>query len=195
MNWSTQNEAPDSELIRRSVAGDRDCFGALVRRYQRFAIGVAYRITGESHVAEDLAQEAFIKAWTSLPDYRGESSFRGWLARIVTNTAIDHLRKNRPEVELQEWLPSRIDSPPAQVLREELQDRVRAAVLALPPAARAALVLREYEGLSYREIAGALDVPIGTVMSRLNYARARLREMLAGEEAPAPAGTSGNVTA
>ena len=165
-------------LMVRSVAGDKAAFGQLALRYQRFAISIAYRMAGQSGVAEDLAQEAFIKAWKNLPRFRGECSFRSWLGRIVTNTTIDYLRRNAPAAELAEDEPSRAASLPALAIQAELREQVRRAVLSLPAQSRAALVLREYEGLSYKEIAQALDVPIGTVMSRLNYARGRLRELI-----------------
>ena len=181
MSESTYSDSQENELIARSIAGDRDAFGMLVNRYQRLAISISYRMTGQSQLAEDLAQEAFIKAWLHLPKFRGESSFRSWLGRIVTNLTIDYLRRSKPEISMTEQLPARVESPPASVLKMELQDHIRDAVLSLPANSRAALVLREFEGLSYKEIAKVLDIPIGTVMSRLNYARTKLRELLEPE--------------
>ena len=142
-------------------------------------------MTGQPQLAEDVAQEAFIKAWMNLPHFRGDCSFRSWLGRIATNLTIDHLRKSKPEVEFDDHWAAREDSPPASALKAELRQQVRDAVLALPVQSRAALVLREYEGLSYREISETLDIPIGTAMSRLNYARGKLREMLEPEMSPA----------
>ena len=171
-------------MIERSIAGDQSAFALLVNRYQRLAIGIVYRMTGQSQLAEDLAQEAFIKAWVNLAQIRKGSSFRSWLGRITTNVTIDYLRRSKPETELNERLAVQAESPPARVLKSELRDRVRDAVLEIPAQSRAALVLREYEDLSYKEIAETLDIPMGTVMSRLSYARKRLREILEPEMNP-----------
>ncbi len=168
----------EARWIARSAAGDKAAFGRLVERYQRFAYSIGYRMTGRADLAEDLAQDAFLRAWQALPRFRGDSQFRTWLGRIVTNVSIDYLRSRRPEVALDERLPAGAETLPAQAMRAETQEVVRRAILALPAQSRAALVLREYEGLSYKEIAAVLDIPIGTVMSRLNYARAALRETL-----------------
>jgi RNA polymerase sigma-70 factor (ECF subfamily) len=169
-------------LLARSRAGDKEAFGMLAQRYCSFAVGVAYRMTGNSQLAEDLAQEAFIKAWRKLPQFRGDCSFRVWLGRIVTNTTLDYLRRQNPEQPLDETLlpagPAE-DAPLRHLEREEMRQLVRQAVLSLPAQCRVALILREYEGLSYREIAETLDIPMGTVMSRLHYARQLLRERLA----------------
>ncbi len=175
---------PDSEgiLLARSRAGDKAAFGALIQRHYAFAIGIAYRMTGNSQLSEDLAQEAFIKAWRKLPQFRGDCSFRVWLGRIVANTTLDYLRRQNPEQPLDEAvLPaSRGDEAPLRHLeQEEMRQWVRQAVLSLPANCRIALILREYEGLSYREIAQALGIPLGTVMSRLHYARQLLWEKLA----------------
>lgn len=184
MSKAAHIDAQERELIARSVAGDQDAFGVLVERYQRLAISIAYRMTGEIQLAEDLAQEAFVKAWLNLPKFRGESSFRSWLGRIVTNSTIDYLRAHTPEAELSELTPARSESPPVSVLKMELEEQVRAAVLSLPAQSRVALILREYEGMSYKEIASVLGIPMGTVMSRLNYARGKLRKMLEPEFSP-----------
>jgi RNA polymerase sigma-70 factor, ECF subfamily len=135
-------------------------------------------MAGHAELAEDMVQEAFIKAWLNLPRFRGECSFRSWLGRIVTNTTIDYLRRNAATVILDEDVPSATASPQALAMQAESREQIRRAVLSLPAQSRAALVLREYEDLSYKEIAQVLDIPIGTVMSRLNYARGRLRELL-----------------
>ena len=185
MHKSMDSEREERELIACIIAGDQNAFAILVNRYQRLVISIVYRMTGQPQLAEDLAQEAFIKAWVNLPRFRGESSFRSWLGRIATNLTIDHLRKAKPEVELTEQWSTREDSPQASALKLELRQQVRDAVLEIPVQSRAALVLREYEGLSYKEIAEVLDIPMGTVMSRLNYARTRLRELLKPELLPA----------
>ena len=175
--------APPSEteldLIARAQHGDRQAFGELVHRHREGVINVVYRMCGDPNLAEDAAQEAFIRAWQHLPSYRPWSPFRNWVYRIATNVALDTLRRERETQDIDTLsLPNGEKGPEAAVEDKELSERVRQAVLELPPASRAVLVLREYQGLSYREIADALDIPIGTVMSRLNYARNRLRDLL-----------------
>jgi RNA polymerase sigma-70 factor (ECF subfamily) len=143
-------------------------------------VNVVYRMCGDTNLAEDAAQEAFIRAWQHLPNYRPRSPFRNWLYRIATNVARDVLRRERETVDVDALpLVAPGAGPEETVEGAERGARVRQAVLALPTASRTVLVLREYEGLSYREIADTLNIPIGTVMSRLNYARKRLRESLA----------------
>jgi RNA polymerase sigma-70 factor (ECF subfamily) len=168
------------ELITQAQRGDRQAFGELVRCHREGVINVVYRMCGDANLAEDAAQEAFIRAWQHLPNYQPRSPFRNWVYRIATNVARDFLRRERETVDVDELpLAASDEGPEAIAERGERGERVRQAVLALPPASRAVLVLREYEGLSYREIADTLGIPIGTVMSRLNYARNRLRKALA----------------
>jgi RNA polymerase sigma-70 factor (ECF subfamily) len=168
------------ELITQAQRGDKLAFGELVRRHREGVVNVVYRMCGDAHLAEDAAQEAFIRAWQHLHRYRPRAPFRNWLYRIATNVARDVLRRERESVDIEALpLAASEQGPETAVEGRERGERVRQAVLALPPASREALILREYEGLSYREIADVLDIPIGTVMSRLNYARNRLRESLA----------------
>jgi RNA polymerase sigma-70 factor (ECF subfamily) len=135
---------------------------------------------GDSNLAEDAAQEAFVRAWQHLPSYRPRSAFRNWLYRIATNAARDALRRERATADIDTLTLAAADAGPEAVVEgAERGECVRQAVLALPPASQEVLILREYEGLSYRDIAETLSIPIGTVMSRLNYARSRLRESLA----------------
>lgn len=141
---------------------------------------MVYRMCGDANLAEDAAQEAFIRAWQHLPGYRPRSAFRNWLYRIATNAALDVLRRQRETVDIDALpLATSEAGPEAAAVNAEQRDQVRQAVLALPPASRSVLVLREYEGLAYREIAETLGIPIGTVMSRLSYARKHLRQSLA----------------
>lgn len=169
------------ELVTRAQNGDRNAFSELVRAHAQGVLHVIYRMCGDMQVAEDAAQETFIQAWLKLKSYRPGSSLRNWLYRIAVNTAIDMLRKEK------RILPGAVDEmqladpepgPETQATRSERAEAVQKAVLSLPEASRAVLVLREYEGLSYQEIAEALDIPVGTVMSRLNYARKLLKEKL-----------------
>lgn len=169
-------------MIRSAAAGNAGAFSQLVRRYRPQVLRTAYGVVGSTVEAEDVAQEAFIKAWTNLPDYRRESGFSTWLYRITVNTAIDAVRRRRSEAPLDDAMPGGHSAPEDEAVRHDEARRVRAAIEELPPAARATLVLREYEQLSYREIAAVLEIPIGTVMSRLNYARQLLKERLTSSE-------------
>jgi RNA polymerase sigma-70 factor (ECF subfamily) len=170
----------EQSLVAQAQCGDRAAFGELVRHHQEGVINIVYRMCGDPQLAEDAAQEAFIRAWQHLPGYQPRSPFRNWLYRIATNVALDTLRCERETVQLEAvQLHSPSAGPESSYDRIERSEQVRAAVLALPAASRAVLVLREYEGLSYKEIAATLGIPIGTVMSRLNYARGCLAESLA----------------
>jgi RNA polymerase sigma-70 factor (ECF subfamily) len=170
----------DLELIRQAQQGDRQAFGQLVRRHHQGVINVVYRMCGNTDLAEEAAQETFIRAWSHLPRYKPRAPFRNWLYRIAINLARDALRRERPAVDIESVpIASGDQGPQALVEARERGEIVREAVTDLPPASKEVLVLREYEGLSYKEIAETLDIPIGTVMSRLNYARGRLRQSLA----------------
>ncbi len=178
-----QPQTADTEtgLIEQAQNGDRNAFGELVRRHYQGVVQVVYRMCGDAGLAEDAAQEAFIRAWVNLPSYQPQSSLRNWLYRIAVNAALDVLRR-KPEERLEDeealMVPDQAAGPETALIEKERAALLRQAMQSLPEAARSALVLREYGGLSYQEIAGALDVPVGTVMSRLNYARNRLREIL-----------------
>ena len=169
----------EREWIARAQAGDKVAFGQLVRRYERLLVSVAYHRGLDLQTAQDAAQEAWVKAWLALPRYRESlGSLRAWLCRIAINAAIDARRRDRPAQDLDERMPDENNSPADQAEAGVNVQAVRQAVAQLPAAYRTALVLREYEGLSYAEIATALSIPPGTVMSRLNYARSRLRVLL-----------------
>jgi len=178
---TSNSQVDEKELVTRAQTGDRNAFGELVCIHARCVQHVVYRMCGDMHIAEDASQEAFIQAWLRLPSYRPGTSLRGWLCRIAINAAIDMLRKEK------RLHPSAVDDlgladsgpgPEAMAASAERAQSIQAAVLALPEASRAVLVLREYEGFSYQQIAEALDIPLGTVMSRLNYARKLLKEKL-----------------
>lgn len=168
-------------LVSRAQQGDRGAFGELACLHYTGVIQVVYHLCGDSQTAEDAAQETFLKAWQHLPGYRPQGQLRGWLYRIAVNTALDMLRRETklsPEDVNDLPLADGQPGPEATVIAQERAGLVQRAIMALSPASRAVLVLREYSGLSYQEIADTLDIPIGTVMSRLNYARSRLRTWL-----------------
>lgn len=171
----------ESSLIQQARQGNRGAFGELVNRHYDGVVRVVYRMCGEVQLAEDAAQEAFIRAWMKLPTYQPRAPFRQWLFRIAINAALDVLRQKPTEdIEDEEaiMLTDPAPSPEAALLEKEQAEFLQKAVKALPEAARAVLVLREYGELSYQEIAGVLEIPVGTVMSRLNYARNHLRETI-----------------
>mgnify|MGYP001765748266 CR=1 FL=1 len=170
-------------LIEQARQGDRSAFGELVRRHYDNVINIVYRFCGDTQLAEDAAQEAFLRAWVNLPSFEPRSSLRNWLYRIAVNAALDVLRR-KPEGSVEEeaaMVTDQAPGPEEALLRKEQAELLQQAMRALPEASRSVLVLREYGELSYQEIAGVLDIPIGTVMSRLNYARNRLREVLKGQ--------------
>ena len=179
---------PDRALVAAAVGGDRDAFEALVRRHQTRIVNYATAIVRDPADAEDVAQETFVRAWRSLTRFRGDSSFKTWLYAIATNAARTGLerraRRNRLEDESldDEAAPLAAGDVPAggpdaeaALVRRESIDR---ALAALPPDLRAAVVLRDVEGLDYKEIAAATGAPMGTVESRIFRARRRLRPLL-----------------
>ena len=172
-------ERDEAELIRNSIAGDKPAFAELVMRHRSFVTALAYRLCGDLARAEDIAQDAFVRVWQALPGFRGQAAFRTWLYRIVSNVAMEELRSTRPTLDIDEADLSTANTPEKEALRAEQRRAVRRAILQLPLQSRLVLILREYEELSYKEIASTLDIPIGTVMSRLNYARQRLCRDLA----------------
>jgi len=170
----------DHELVKHAQHGDRNAYSELVRRHQGGVINLLYRFCGDGQIAEDAAQDAFIRAWQNLNQYKPKNAFRNWIYRIATNAALDILRREKETLDIDSiQLPSMGIKPEGSVETAERAAQIQGAVLALPHASRVVLILREYEGLSYREIGETLDIPLGTVMSRLNYARNLLREELA----------------
>lgn len=183
MELSAGSTELETGLVIRAQRGDREAFCELVRCYRARVIDVIYRMCADPVLAEDAAQDAFVSAWQHLASFKPGTSFRSWLYRIAVNAALDLLRREKPAAALEEIRVAaggeRIE---ASIERQETAARVRAAVMALPAASRAVLILREYHDLSYREIAAALDLPLGTVMSRLSYARKLLMETLCPDQ-------------
>ena len=173
----------EKDLVFLAQQGDRNAFGELVRRHYQGVVRVVYRMCGDTALAEDATQEAFIRAWVNLPSFQPSAPLRSWLYRIAINAALDVLRR-KPEESLEEnqvtMIADQAAGPETALIEKERVALVQQAMKNLPEAARSVLVLREYGDLSYQEIAKVLDIPIGTVMSRLNYARNRLREILKG---------------
>ena len=169
-------------LIAKARKGDRDAFGELVRHHHPGVVNVVYRMCGDVELAEDAAQDAFIRVWLHLPSFQLGTSLRNWIYRIAVNAALDVLRRNpkTPPANFETLsMPDSSDAPEIVLLEKERALIVQQAILSLTEANRSVLTLREYGGLSYQEISATLNIPLGTVMSRLNYARERLKELLA----------------
>jgi RNA polymerase sigma-70 factor (ECF subfamily) len=176
-------EQSDLELVRRAQRGERGAFDLLVLRYQHKVVKLVARLLRDQTEAEDVAQESFVKAYRALGSFRGDSAFYTWLYRIAVNTARNAMasRQRRPldyEADLSETEQSAVesrmrhtDTPEALVLSEEIHQTVNRAIEELPEDLRTAIILREVEGLSYEEIAAAMDCPVGTVRSRIFRAR------------------------
>jgi len=186
----------DSALLSRARSGDRDAYRALVERYQRRVYNLAFSLVKSKEDAADIAQDAFVKAYQSLDRFKGEASFYTWLYRITNNLAIDLLRRRHPGESLDADPTSQDDpgemqagvgvlgtrlgtNPQRSALRRELAEKMEEALGQIPEKHRAILLLREVEGLSYEEIAESLEIPKGTVMSRLFHARSKMQEILA----------------
>ena len=172
-------KAEEWRLIRRAQCGDDDAFGQLVACHQQVVFNIAYRMMGNRQEAEDVAQEAFVKAYQALDRFDAQQPFAPWIRRIATNTALNRIKQQRPETELnEEILPAEQPGPETQAIAGEVSDRLRAAIAALPPNHRAAIELRHFQGLSYQEMSEALNAPLSDIKSWLFRARHRLREVL-----------------
>lgn len=191
-----EGEAPagpsDLELVAKCQAGDTSAFNELVTRYRTRAFSMIYNMVRNEQDAWDLAQDGFLKAWRSIGRFRGQSSFYTWFYRILMNVAIDWMRRKRIEAESEfddsqgltnidpaaTTAPKLELQPIAKISDQEIRARIDAAVERLTPEHRVVIVLRELDGLEYQEIADVVGCSIGTVMSRLFYARKKLQSML-----------------
>ncbi|MFT3913244.1 MAG: sigma-70 family RNA polymerase sigma factor [Anaeromyxobacteraceae bacterium] len=186
-------EADDLALVSRAQGGDQDAFRTLVVRFQRKVYAVALGIVKDPDLAWDVAQEAFVRVHGRLSTFEGKSAFSTWLFRVTTHLAIDAVRKERTarKDQLEDVLESDLEGgsegilstalgndPRENALRKELAGEIERALGTLSAEHRAIIVLRELEGLSYEELAERLDIPKGTVMSRLFHARKKLQAAL-----------------
>lgn len=185
------DDLSDSELITRVLAGQTDGYRPIVLRYQSRLYGMVIGMVRDSEDAKDIVQVAFVKAYQNLATFRIDSAFYTWLYRIAMNLAIDHIRKKkrRKTSSFEESIASRdedgtiaeqhhAESPVRALVRKELHEKIYNALDELSDDMREAVLLREVEGLSYKEIADRMDIPEGTVMSRLFYARKKLQGLL-----------------
>ncbi len=176
------SEKSQAELVRRAQAGETQAFAALVMENQQFVYNLALRSLGNAQEAEDVAQEAFVRAWQALPRFRAQSRFQTWLYRIVVNLCFTRLPRLRHELaalseEQALDLPSESRSDPAAgVEREEQRAFLLRQIEALPESYRLLVTLRFQQELSYEEIAGIVNMPLGTVKVGIFRARQRLRE-------------------
>lgn len=194
-NRDTANPADspsDLELVGRCQRGETEAFNELITRYRQRCYAMIYQMVRNEEDAWDLAQDGFVRAWKNVKNFRGQSSFYTWLYRILTNVTLDWLRKKhiRGDAEFDDTIGLRSIEPgaptaprpaaaPADNLAQgEVRARINAAIEKLTPEHRAVIVMREFDGMDYKEIADAMECSIGTVMSRLFYARKKLQTLL-----------------
>ena len=188
-----QADVSELDLVKQCQAGNPEAFDQLVGRYRNRVFGMIYNMVHNEQDAWDLAQDSFLKAWKSIAGFRGQSSFYTWIYRIVTNVTIDWLRKKQVKgsgaefddtIQLKEIDPASRTAPKAGALphqrmeRREIRARIDEAIAQLSPEHRAVILMKETEDMQYHEIAEALGCSIGTVMSRLFYARKKLQNLL-----------------
>jgi len=188
---AAQRECDDRELVERCQEGDLDAYEILVGRYRTKVYGLAFNMLRREQDATDLCQEAFVRGWQGIRQFRKNASFYTWIYRITTNLAIDFVRHRdrRPTTPFEEETgpdtdasvgepPSTNPSPAVEAQRKELREQIDTALRELSPEHRAVVQLREFEGLDYAAIAKVVGCSIGTVMSRLHYARKHLQKLL-----------------
>src|ERR1043166_8452283 len=188
-----QADVSELDLVKRCQAGDSEAFDQLVTRYRTRVFAMMYNMVHNEQDAWDLAQDSFVKAWKSIGRFRGKSSFYTWIYRIVMNVTIDWLRKKQVKggggefddaIQLKEIEPASKTVPKPEALphemmeRSEIRARIEKAIAQLSPEQRAVILMKQIEEMQYHEIAEALGCSIGTVMSRLFYARKKLQNLL-----------------
>ena len=187
-------EDADQQLVDRVMGGDKNAFNLLVIRYQHRVLALISRFVNDPHEAEDVCQEAFIKAYRALSLFRGDSAFYTWLYRIAVNTAKNHLvsRSRRPpgsdiDIDDAEFLENatvlrEVETPDGNLAKDKLRSAIDKAIDELPEDLRTAFTLREFSGMSYEDITEVMDCPVGTVRSRIFRAREaidrKIRELI-----------------
>jgi RNA polymerase sigma-70 factor (ECF subfamily) len=175
------NTSPDRDLILRARRGETDAFGELVQRYQAAVFNVCYRMMGERREAEDMAQEAFIRAYARLESYDAERPFGPWMRRVAANLCLNRLESlpaAQPEVDEERDPDDPAQRPEAVSEQRDQAEQLRTALSSLPPHYRVVLELRHYQELSYEEIAESLQLPLSDIKSHLFRARKLLAEKL-----------------
>ncbi|MGE4163758.1 MAG: RNA polymerase sigma factor [Vicinamibacterales bacterium] len=186
----------DEELVARSVAGDRDSFNQLVLRWERPIYALAYRTLGREEDARDVCQDAFLRAYRALPGFKGQAKFSSWLYRITLNLCRDWMRRQRraPMIQVPEGMDpvemvtetGPVESIETLVARRELSAVVEAAMAELPEEQRTAILLKEYHGMTFQEIADLLGCPLSTVKTRLYQGLSVLRRQFEQRSRPVP---------
>jgi len=183
-------ELIELRIVKRALKGDRLAFGELVELYKEKLYNLAYRMMGNRQEAEDIAQEAFLRAYKNLQSYDSKHKFSTWIYRIATNLCIDRMRKKKPDYSLDAELEgldggdmyTRLASgertPEEELVRTETHGEVHAAIEALPENYRAAVILKYMHDMSLQEIADILEVPVSTVKTRIHRGREALRNLL-----------------
>ena len=179
----------DEQIVERALSGEAEAFGEIVRRWERKIYALTFGMLGSAEDARDATQETFLSAYRNLPGFRGEAKVSSWLHRIAVNQCISRLR--RPQMRAETALEDQVEaagesfladpahtSPAAAAEKRERSEAVRRAVGALPPELREVVVMKEFEGLTFQEIADSLDIPLSTVKSRLYTALGQLRMRL-----------------
>ncbi|NIP44669.1 MAG: sigma-70 family RNA polymerase sigma factor [candidate division Zixibacteria bacterium] len=175
----------EKKLVAKAKRGDKKAFGELVRHYSKPVYYLAYRFVRDHDTADELAQESFVKAYQALDSFIEGKSFKSWIFAIVSNLSINYLKRKKRETSLEDSIPDDIledkklaSNPHEQMTADDLGKQIAKAVDNLPEEFKSVFILRTYEDMSYEEIASSLGIEVGTVMSRLFRARARLKEEL-----------------
>ncbi|MCH6268861.1 RNA polymerase sigma factor SigW [Neobacillus citreus] len=183
-------EAIVKKRIKQVIKGDQDAFGEIVEIYKNSVFQLCFRMLGNRHEAEDAAQEAFIRAYVNIKSFNQDLKFSTWLFRIATNLCIDRMRKKKPDhyldadvvgtegLTMYSQIPSNTELPEKELESMELQETVQKEILKLPEKYRSAIVLKYMEDLSLNEISEILDLPVGTVKTRIHRGREALKQQL-----------------
>lgn len=187
--------ADDEVLIRKAQQGDRSAFDSLVSKHEKRAYQYAFRLTSNQDDASDIVADAFVRVYNALQNFKGNSAFTTWLFRILTNCYLDQRKKEKNKQhlslegtmqtetgEMERQIEDESDGPEEKLERNAREESIRNAIRQLPDYQQAMLVMYHVENLSYEEMAESLDLPLGTVKSRLNRARLSLRELLIKDE-------------
>ncbi|HYE85499.1 MAG TPA: RNA polymerase sigma factor [Vicinamibacterales bacterium] len=178
-------ELDDAELVKAAAAGQREAFDVIVERHRRIVYQVCYRFVNNHEDASDLAQDAFVRAWKGLKNFKGQSALSTWLYRIAVNVSLNRVAVRTAVTEPiesgEQFEDARIESPPRAMMREERAAAVRKAIAALPDKQRATLILRTYHDMSHQEIADVLGSSVGAVKANFFHALANLRKILGSE--------------
>ncbi|SJZ59029.1 RNA polymerase sigma factor [Selenihalanaerobacter shriftii] len=186
-------EECDEILIKKCQSGDDTAFRELIDKYKKGAINAAYRMVNDRQLAEDIVQESFIRVYKYIDDFRGDSKFFTWLYKIILNICRDHFRSQPDKTPisledapvsnlLRREIPDFVETPERYLENKELQKLLKEKINCLSFKHREVIVLRELQEFSYKEIANILEIPLGTVKSRVNAARSYLQDMLTNKE-------------